>query len=35
MLKNLEKISREEYNSRSETREKAEKAMQVDYSKFI
>lgn len=35
VINNGEKISKEEYNSRIETREKAEKTMQVDYSKFV
>ena len=35
VMKNGEVIEREEYISRIETREKAEKAMQVDYSKFV
>lgn len=35
IINNGEKISKEDYNNRIETREKAEKAMQVDYSKFI
>ncbi len=35
IISNGEKISREDYNSRIETREKAEKATQVDYSKFV
>lgn len=35
IINNGEKISKEDYNNRIATREKAEKAMQVDYSKFI
>lgn len=35
IINNGEKISKEDYNSRIETREKAEKAMQVDYNKFV
>lgn len=35
VMKNGEVIESEEYISRIETREKAEKAMQVDYSKFV
>ena len=34
VLKNAEEINKEEYENRIEMREKADRAMQVDYSNF-